>query len=162
MAQELSGKYPTYEAGIQLNLPLRNRVAQADMTRDQLALRAAQTARLNVENHAAVEIQTAMLAVQRSRAAYQAAVRTRQLQEESLDVEMARFQAGVDTILFVIQYQAYLAQARSTEVVAKGDYFKAVAGLDRAAGRILDIHHIAVEEAYRGRLSAQPSPPRVP
>ena len=44
------------------------------------------------------------------------------------------YEAGVDTILFVIQYQADLSQVRSTEVVAKGDYFKAVAGLDRAAG----------------------------
>jgi len=34
--------------------------------------------------------------------------------------------AGVDTILFVVQYQGYLAQARFTEIVAKDNYFKAV------------------------------------
>jgi outer membrane protein len=34
--QILSQKCPTCEIGIQLNLPIRNRVAQADMTRDLL------------------------------------------------------------------------------------------------------------------------------
>ncbi|HLJ47089.1 MAG TPA: hypothetical protein VKU01_13825 [Bryobacteraceae bacterium] len=32
---------------------------------------------------------------------------------------------------FVIQYQSYLSQARSTEVVARANYLKAKAALDR-------------------------------
>jgi outer membrane protein TolC len=75
----------------------------------------------------ALEIDAAMIALRRSRAAYDAAVRARQLQQESLDVELARYKAGVDTIFFVIQHQSYLSQALFGEVVAKGDYFKAVA-----------------------------------
>jgi hypothetical protein len=31
------------------------------------------------------------------------------LQEKSLEIERARFEAGVDTAFFVIQYQSYLA-----------------------------------------------------
>ncbi|HEY1757154.1 MAG TPA: hypothetical protein VGG72_17405 [Bryobacteraceae bacterium] len=58
---------------------------------------------------------------------------------------MAQYQAGVET-----------------EVVAKGDYFKAVAGLDGAVGRIREINNISVDEAYSGRLSNQPSAPRAP
>jgi outer membrane protein TolC len=81
------------------------------------------------------------------------------LQEESLEVERARYEAGVDTIFFVIQHQAYLSQARSTEVVAKGDYFKAVIGLGRAAGTPLDEKYISIDEAYRGYVSKQPSAP---
>ena len=162
LGQLLSGRYPTYEAGIQLNLPLRNRVAQADSVRDHLQLRAYQTQKLQLQNRISVEIQTAMLALRRAHAAYDAAVRTRQLQEESLEVEKARYEAGVDTIFFVIQYQAYLSQARSTEVIAKGDYFKAVAGLDRTLGKSLEVNHISVDEAYQGRLSVKPSTPPVP
>src|SRR6202012_2126359 len=37
--QILSERYPGYEVGIQLTLPLRNRVAQADLTRDLLQRR---------------------------------------------------------------------------------------------------------------------------
>jgi outer membrane protein len=159
LEQLLSSKYPTYEIGIQLSLPLRNRVAQADLTRDLLQKRAFQTQLISLQNQAALEIDSSMIALRRARAAYEAAVRTRQLQQQSLDVERARYDAGVDTAFFVIQYQAYLSQALSTEVVAKGDYFKAVAGLGRAVGTLLDTNGISVDEAYRGRVSAPPSTP---
>jgi len=157
--QVLAQKYPSYEIGIQLNLPIRNRVAQADMTRDLLQKRAFQTQLVQLQNQAALEIDAATIALQRARSAYEAAVRTRVLQQESLDVERARYEAGVDTAFFVIQYQAYLSQARSTEVVAKGDYFKAAVGLSRALGTLLDQNDISVEQAYRGHITTPPSPP---
>ncbi|HEY3825116.1 MAG TPA: TolC family protein [Bryobacteraceae bacterium] len=157
LEQLLAHRYPTYEIGIQLNLPLRNRVSQADATRDELALRTSQTQRIQLQNQVALEIDSAAIALRRARAAYDAAVRTRGLQEESLDVERARYEAGVDTIFFVIQYQAYLSQARSTEVVAKGDYFKSLVGLQRAVGNLLDLNHISTDEAYRGHLSSPPA-----
>lgn len=50
---------------------------------------------------------------------------------------MARHETGVDTILFVIPYQADLAQARSTD-------------------------QISIEEAYQGRLSNQPAQAQEP
>lgn len=74
-------------------------------------------------------------------------------------MELARYEAGVDTAFFVIQYQAYLSQALSTEVVAKADYFKAVAGLGRAVGTLLDTNNVSVDEAYRGHVSSPPSAP---
>jgi outer membrane protein len=116
-----------------------------------------------LQNRVALEIDAATIALRRARSAYQAAVRTRQLQEESLAVEKARYEAGVDTAFFVIQYQAYLSQARSSEVVAKGDYFKAAVGLGRAVGTLLDINNISVGEAYKGHMAIPASavpPPR--
>ena len=159
--QLLSSRYPTYEVGIQLNLPIRNRIAEADMTRDLLQRRSFQTQLIQLQNQVALEIDAAAIALRRARSAYEAAVRTRQLQQESLDVERARYEAGVDTAFFVIQYQAYLSQARSTEVVAKGDYFKAAAGLGRAIGTLLDQNNISVDEAYRGHVTTRPATPGV-
>lgn len=153
-------RYPTYEVGIQLNLPLRNRVAQADLTRDEISLRAYQTRLLALQNQAEMEAEDAVISVRRARASYDAAVRTRILQEQSLDVEKARFDAGVSTASNVILYQSYLAQAQSTEVVARGNYFKARAALDRALGASLDVHHIAIDEAYKGIVTTPPG--RVP
>ncbi len=157
LEQILAHRFPAYEVGIQLNLPLRNRVAQADATRDELAVRTYQTRVIEMKNQAALEIDAAAIALRRARAAYDAAVRTRKLQEESLDVERARFDAGVDTAFFVIQYQAYLSQALSTEVAAKGDYFKALVGLQRAVGDILERNNISVEQAYRGHVASPPA-----
>jgi outer membrane protein len=45
----------------------------------------------------------------------------------------------------VIQYESYVAQAKSAEVAAKSAYIKARAALERATGSILDDEGVQVE-----------------
>jgi outer membrane protein len=156
--QILTHKYPTYEIGLNLTFPIRNRVAQADMERDLLSLRSYQVRFQQLQNQAQLEAEDAVIALRRSRAAYDAAFRTRVLQAQSLDVERAKYDVGVSTASLVIQYQSYLAQAQSTELVAKGNYFKARAALERALGTSLESQNITFEEAYNGRVSRPSSP----
>jgi outer membrane protein TolC len=73
-------------------------------------------------------------------------------------VEQQTFDVGLSTNLTVIQYQNYLAQARSTEVASKGAYIKAQIALERATGTILDTHHVSIDEAYKGKVGRQPNP----
>ena len=82
---------------------------------------------------------------------YEAALQTQGLQQESLEAEQAKFDVGASTSFFIIQYQSYLAQARSTVVVAKSSYLKARAALERATGAILEANHVSLNEAMRGR-----------
>ena len=152
----LCRKYPTYGIGLQLTLPLRNRVAQADATRDELQLRQAEVRRRQLENQVRLEVADALVAMQSARAAYEAAVQTRILQEQSVKVEQQKFDVGVSTNYQVIQFQTFLAQARSTELAAKGAYAKARIALERALGRTLDVNHISLTEAYRGQVSRLP------
>ena len=84
-------------------------------------------------------------------------MQTRILQEQSVKVEQQKFDVGVSTNYLVIQFQTFLAQARSTEVAAKGAYAKARIALERALGRTLDVNHVSVREAYRGQVSRLPS-----
>jgi len=72
-------RYPTYEVGIQLNFPLRNRVAQADATRDELSLRASEARVLMIQNQAELEAEAALIALKRARSSYDAAARTLRL-----------------------------------------------------------------------------------
>jgi len=145
--------FPTYGIGLQVTLPLRNRVAQADAVRDQLQLRQAQIRRQQLEDQTRLEVADAQVALQQARAAYEAAVQSRVLQEQSVDVEQQKFSVGLSTNLQVIQFQSFLAQARSTEVAAKGAYAKAKLALERATGRILETNHVSIDEAYQGRVS---------
>ncbi len=89
--------------------------------------------------------------MRRARASYEAAFQTEKLQQESLDVEQAKFDVGASTSFFIIQYQSYLAQAKSTVVVAKSAYLKARAALERATGTILEDNHVSLPDAVRGR-----------
>ncbi len=152
LAQLFGRANPTAEVGIQLTLPLRNRVAQADAVRDELQLRQTQVRERQLRNQVQLEVEDALIAMRRARASYEAAVETRKLQEEALDLEQIRFTEGVSTSFFVIQYESFVAQAKSTEVAARGSYFKARAALQRAVGSILDDNHVLFDSALNGHM----------
>jgi outer membrane protein TolC len=103
-----------------------------------------------LENQARLEIEDALIAMKRAQASAEAATQARVLQEQSLEVEQAKFEVGASTSFFVIQYESLLAQARSTEVAAKSAYVKARAALQRAIGTILDENRISIAAAQVG------------
>ena len=119
LSQIFQRSYPTYTIGLQLNLPLRNRVAQADIVRDELMLRQSEIRNQQLLNQARLEVEDAMIALDRARAIFDAAVQSRVLQEQSLDAEQQKYAVGLSTTFLIIQYQTYVAQARSTEVVER-------------------------------------------
>ena len=139
---------PTYAIGVQLALPLRNRVAQADAIRDELQLRQAQVRRQQLEDQVRLEVADAEENLRQTRAAYEAAVEAHHLQEQSVNVEQQTFDVGLSTNLQLIQYQTYLAQARSTEVASRSAYIKARIAFERALGTILEDYYVTIDEAY--------------
>jgi len=159
LGQIFRNNFPTYSVGLQLTLPLRNRIAQADAVRDQLQVRQTQLRRQQFEDQVRLEVADAYVAMQQARAAYDAAVQSRILQEQSVKVEQKTFDVGLATNYLVIQYQTFLAQARSSEVAAKGAYAKAKVALDRATASTLDVNQVSIQEAQNGRVSR---PARIP
>jgi len=149
--QVFARDYPTYGIGVQVTLPIHNRIAEADLARDEIQVKQSQIRLRQLENQIRLEVEDALIAMRRARASYEAASQARQLQEESLAAEQAKFEVGASTAFFVIQYESLLAQAKSTEVAAKSSYVKARAALDRATGSILDLHHISFDAALKGR-----------
>jgi outer membrane protein len=162
--QILKGSYPTYSVGVNLTLPVRNRVAQADVARDELQVRQTQVRLKQLENQIRAEVEDALIALQRTRAAYEAATQTTRLQEQSLEIEQEKFDVGLSTNFLVIQYQSYLAQARSTEVAALDAYAKAKVQYERSIGSTLTDHNVSIDEAFKGvvqRVSTPAIPPAV-
>ncbi len=108
--QILKRDYPTYVLGLNLTVPVRNRVAQSDVARDELQVRQTQIRLKQLENQIRTEVEDALIALQRTRAAYDAAVQTAKLQQQSLEIEQEKFDVGLSTSFLVIQYQSYVAQ----------------------------------------------------
>jgi outer membrane protein TolC len=156
--QILRRNYPTYGIGVQLLLPLRNRVAQADAVRDELQLRQSEVRRKQLENQIRLEVADVHVTLLAARAAYDAAVQARILQEESVNVEQQKFAVGISTNLQVIQFQTFLAQARSTELASKGAYAKAKIALDRALARTLEVNQVSINEAIHGQVARASTP----
>ena len=151
--QILKRDYPSATIGLNLTLPVRNRVAQSDVARDELQLRQTEVRLKQLENQIRAEVEDAIIALERTRSAYEAAVETTKLQTQSLEIEQEKFGVGLSTNFLVIQYQDYLAQARSTEVAALDAYAKARAQYERAAGLTLANHNVSIEDAFRGQVS---------
>jgi outer membrane protein len=160
LGQIFRNDFPTYSIGVQLTLPLRNRVAQADAVRDELQVRQTQVRRQQFEDQVRLEVADAYVAMLQARAAYEAAIQSRILQQQSVKVEQETFDVGLATNYLVIQYQTYLAQAQSTEVSAKGAYAKAMIALDRATARTLEANQVSIQEAQKGQVSRPPA--RIP
>jgi outer membrane protein TolC len=141
-----------YQAGIQLNLPLRNRTAEADAARDQVQVREVQARTEKLAEQIRQDIENAQIAVETSFAAYQAALASRGYQEQLLQATKDLVEFGQSTNLAVIQNQAYLAQARSTEIAARSNYKKAQIELDRALGDLLEKNGISLDDAVQGSV----------
>jgi outer membrane protein len=141
-----------YQGGLQLSLPLRNRIAQSDAARDQIQLRQAEGRSLQLENQIRQQIEQAAIALENAHQAYAAAVESRNYQQQLLQAEKDKFSVGESTNFLIVQDQAYLAQARSTEVAARSDWMKARITLDRSLGNLLQQNNISIDDAIKGKL----------
>ena len=140
------------QGGLQLNLPLRNRVAQSDAARDAVQVRQVEARTEKLGNKIRQDIENAQIALETSFAAYRAATTSRGYQEELLQAERDKLELGQSTNLAVIQSQAYLAQARSTEIAARSNYKKAQIELDHSLGDLLEKNNISLEDAVEGTI----------
>lgn len=153
--QIFSRDYPDYVVGFTLNIPIRNRIARADMARDELQYRQSQVQMDKLRSQVRLAVGNAYIALQQAAESYKAAVEARTLQEQALDVERAKFDAGVATAYELLQYQSSLAEAKSAVVTALGVYAKARTALQRAVGSTLSENHITVSDAFENRTATE-------
>ncbi|HYL75876.1 MAG TPA: TolC family protein [Bryobacteraceae bacterium] len=158
LGQIFGRNFPDYRVGVQLNIPIRNRAAEADFVRDSLGLRQSELQLQKQTNQIRVDVQNSVVSLQQARVRYQAAVKSRMLEEQTLDAEQKKYALGASTIYNVIQIQRDLATAQGNEVVAESNYIKARNSLDFVTGQILQVNKIDVDEAYKGQVSRPPTP----
>jgi outer membrane protein TolC len=161
LGQVFKRDFPDYSVGAQLNLPIRNRIAKADAARDELQFRQSQVRVLQLQSQIRLQVGNAFIAVQQARESYLAAVDARVLQEQALDVELAKFEAGVATAYEIIQHQSAVAEARSAQVTALGVYAKAKTALQRAVGSTLADNGVVLDDALVNRVDRTQVPPAV-
>jgi outer membrane protein len=159
--QLVNSTNPDKGAGLQLNIPLRNRAAQAVQIRSELEYRQAQMRLQQIENQVGIEIRNAQYAVQQNRASVDSAEAAAELARQSLDAEQKKYQFGTSTTTLVLQYESQLATAESGLVNATVAYEKSRIELDRATGTLLDHHGISVDDAAKGQVTRMPSVPYI-
>lgn len=142
--------YPNYSAGISLNIPLRNRAAQSDYATSMIELRQNELSLQKSVNQVEVDVRNAVIGLQQARARFDAAVKSRQLQEETLKADQQKLALGASTPFQVVQDQRDMANAESSEVQAMANYSHARIAYEQAIGITLDVNHISLDEAKSG------------
>jgi outer membrane protein TolC len=153
--------FPSYSVGLNVTIPIRNRVAQADQVRSELELRQAQARLQQLENQVRVEVHNAQFNAQQDRARVEAAQAGRDLAQQTLEAEQQKFQVGASTNFLVLQSQRDLVQAESNLVTAMTAYEKSHVELDRVVGLTLTRNGIVMDDAETGLVSHNPAVPGV-
>ncbi len=159
--QLVNSTAPDKGAGITVNIPLRNRAAQATQVRSEFEYRQAQLQLQQIENKVRIEVRNAQFGVQQNRASVASAQAAVDLARQSLDAEQKKYALGASTSTLVLQNQAAMTQAEVTLVSAKALYEKAEVELDRAVGLLLDHAGILIADAERGQVTHTPNIPHV-
>ncbi len=161
VGQVFRRNFPDYQIGVQLRIPLKNRQAQADLAASLLERRQAEIRLRQSENTIRREVLDAVIGLRQARAQYEAARKSRILQEKTLEAEQKKFTLGASTIFEIVQVQRDLAFSRTDEIRAQNNYIKAKISLDLSTGRTLEKSNISIDEAFDGRVSknADPIPP---
>jgi outer membrane protein TolC len=157
LSQLFNRNFPNYSVGLSLNIPIRNRAAQAQVATDQLTYRQQQMVLQRLENQVRVDVQNAQIGVSNARAQLVAAQKAQVLQQQTLDAEQKKLDLGASTTYNVILAERDLVTAQSTTVAAEAAYAKARVELDRSTGQILYNNNISMDEAAKGLVSRPPS-----
>jgi outer membrane protein TolC len=159
--QLVNSTAPDKGMGLQLNIPLRNRAAQAIQVRGELEYRQGQMLLQQTENRVSIEVRQAQFAVEQNQASVASAKAAMQYAQQSLDAEQKKYQFGTSTTTAVLQTRSALATSESTLMSAMAAYEKSRVELDRAVGTLLDHNGITIDDAARGQVTHMPNVPYV-
>ncbi|MBI4613216.1 MAG: TolC family protein [Planctomycetes bacterium] len=127
-----------WQAGLALEIPFGNRSALAAYQRALIGHRQASARVERLERQAILEVRTAVRAVQSRLEEINAAKSAKFFAKEKWEAEKSRHQAGERTAFEVNEFRNDYIKARSNEVRAFTEYFKAVADLKKAESSALE------------------------
>ncbi len=143
---------PNYYVGVNVNIPLRNRVAKSDQVRSELESRQAELRVQQLRKQIRIEVRNAQYALDQSLARVNAASKARDLQQRTFTITEKEQSLGAGSALQTLGARRDLAAAESALVAARTAYKKARVEFDRATGGILNAYAISLDEARSGNL----------
>jgi len=150
LSSAFHNNFPDYQISLNLQVPIRNRSAQADNQRSILTQRQLEAQLQQLKNAALLDVRNTYIALAQERARVEAAAKARELQQQTFDAEQKKYQLGASTVYLVIQTQRDLISAQGTELRALADLVEAKANYERAVGRTLESNRVTIADAKTG------------
>lgn len=137
--------FPVYSVGLNLQLPLRNHAAVADMAdamvqkkRDTLTIR-------NTQQQVRLSILNAVSNLESSKKSLELARTAADFATKYLDAENQKYTLGIDQMQFVLQAQNTLTQAQSSVVQAQVGLRRNLLALYTQTGELLEQRGIVIQ-----------------
>ncbi len=147
---------PDKGAGFNLNIPLRNRVAQADRSRSLIEYRQAQLRLEQLYTQVKMQVVNQQYALTNDRAAVLAAEASQKFNAQSLDSEQKKLHLGASTTALVLQQSRNLATAENSLTSARAAYARDRAYLYELLATTLQHYGINLSEAATGTVQQVP------
>jgi len=147
---------PDKGIGVNLNITLRNRAAQATQVRSELEYREQQINIQQMENNITLQVRQAQFAMQNNYAALQAAIAARDYAKENLDAEQKKFSYGASTPTLVLGASSTLTQRESNVLNSAASYEKSKVLLDYYTAETLTKLGIDIADAESGKVTHKP------
>ena len=150
-----NGNNPDRGVGFNIQIPLRNRIAQSAQARSLIEFRQDQLKLQQLYTIIRIQVINAQYALTNDRAAVQAATATREYNTQSLDAEKKKFKYGASTTALVLQQERSLAAAENTVTSAMATYAKDRASLEQILANTLTKYNISIGDGVSGTVTQQ-------
>ena len=137
--------YTGFSGGFNITIPLDNKAANAAYQKalnDQRMSRGLMDSTIQA---IALDVRNSLMAVEMYKSRIDTAKTARELAEQTLEADQAKFDLGTGTIQFVLNDQTALAQAQTNEVQIIVNFTAALADLDRSMGMTLKKNNIELD-----------------
>jgi outer membrane protein TolC len=150
---------PDKGIGFNIQIPLRNRTAQADQARSLIEYRQSELRLEQLYTQIRMQVVNAQFALTNDRAQVKASMAAQDYAQQSLDAEVKKLRLGASTTANVLQQQRNMATAQNTLIAAQGAYAKDRAGLYQTLASTLQHYGINLNDAATGDIKAAPVVP---
>jgi outer membrane protein len=141
--------FPTYSATLTLNLPVKNRAAQAELGNALVSRRQDLYTQRQSQENITLEVSNAVHQLEQAKLSVAAANVSLDLAKKNLAAEQRKYELGSETIFFVLDAQNQLAVAEQSLLQAQVGYQLSLAGVDHATGGLLDHYHVTIADLTR-------------
>jgi len=138
--------FPGYGATLALNLPIKNRAAQADLGNALVSRHRDMYSAQQIQEQVLLDVSNSIHQLELAKLTLAAGKTALDLAQKELTAEQRKYELGAQTIFFLLDAQTKLAQAESSLLQAQITYQIAVAAVDHATGGLLQPYHVQVAE----------------
>jgi outer membrane protein len=149
--------YPSYGFALTLNLPVKNRSAQAALGTALISRRRDLYTERQTREQITYDVTNAVHQLEQAKLSMAASKEAVDLARKTMAAEQRKYELGTGQIFLVLEAQTELASAEQSRLQAEISYQVAVAALDYSTGSSLEPYGVQVDELTANRTSSTPA-----